>query len=160
MKADELRVEAERRNLSTSGTKAELIARLEKSDRMVAEQPADAGMFPVEQEVQGVSDPEPSEGTEPESPTGPESPEDEGSTPDSVLFEYATLLRALVAEISVRLEQEAVQPLAELEPTVAGPRSAAVVVELRRVRSMLAAVRDDLRRLDSAAARLARSASL
>src|SRR5690606_40248741 len=73
MKADELRVEAERRNLSTSGTKAELIARLEKSDRMVAEEPADAGMFPVEQEVQGVSDPEPSEGRSEERRVGEES---------------------------------------------------------------------------------------
>jgi hypothetical protein len=131
LNADKLREQAVKRDLQTSGTKAELIARLEDAD---AEQA-------TAKKVRGnalLAD-------------------DRTVNVDETLA-FADRLRALTDEMSEQLTKEITEPLSDFESTVDDPRSAVLAATSRRVRGHVEDVLRDLRMLSAAAGTLAQDA--
>lgn len=124
LKADELREQAGRRDLSTSGTKPELIARLEQAD--------------VDQAAAK------------EAKSNPLLAEDRTVDVDATLS-YTDRVRALADEIGDRLTKEVVEPLTAFEANVSDIRSDVLVASARRVRGHIDDLRRDLRALAASA---------
>lgn len=129
--ADKLREQAGKRDLSTSGTKPELVARLEAAD---AEQATDK-----------------------KAKANPMLADDRTVAVDDALA-FAAGVRELAADIEKRLTVEVVDPLTDFETTVSDPRSGALVGSSRRLRGHVDDVLRDLRALSAAAGALGQDA--
>lgn len=124
LNADKLREQAGKRNLPTSGTKAELVARLEQAD-------ADKV-------------------TAKEAKSNPLLADDRTVDVDSTLA-YTDRVRALADEIGDRLAKEVVEPLTAFEANVSDVRSDVLVASARRVRGHIDDLQRDLRALAASA---------
>lgn len=131
LKADDLREQADKRNLPTSGTKAELIARLEQAD---ADQAAAK-----------------------EAKSNPLLAEDRTVNVDETLA-FTDRVRALADEIGEQLTAEVVEPLAGFEANVSDARSDVLVASARRVRGHVDDLLRDLRALSAAAGAMGQDA--
>lgn len=131
LKADELREQAGKRELSTSGTKPELIARLEAAD--------------TEQETAKTAKANPLLA-------------DDSTVDVEEALAFTDRVRALAEEIGEQLTKEVVEPLAEFEATVTGGRSDMLTAAARRVRSTVDDLQRDLRVLSGAAGAMGQDA--
>lgn len=129
--ADKLREQAEKRDLPTSGTKPELVARLEAADTDKA--------------------------TAEKAKANPLLADDRSVNVDETLA-FADRVRALADEIGDKLRTDVVEPLTEFEATVVDPRSGALMASARRVRGHVDDLQRDLRALASAAGAMGQDA--
>ncbi|MFG1659068.1 SAP domain-containing protein [Micromonospora chersina] len=129
--ADQLREQAEKRDLPKSGTKPELIARLEAADR-------DQATAPAEEPTQ-------------EAKANPLLADDGTVSVDDALA-FTDQVRALAEEISDRLTAEVVEPLTGFETNVSAEgRSEVLTAASRRVRGHVDDLMRDLRALSASA---------
>lgn len=171
MNADKLRAEAESRQLPTSGTKAELISRLETADaeqstpdteRPVANEAAPAELAePVTTHPATDTTPEPVEKTAAEQDKDRVANAQAASLIDNDrkvnrdgVYEFATSIRALTDDIEARLMDEVDSPLGDAQTMVDDPNSGVLVAGAHRLRAQVENVRRELRTLNSAAASL------
>ncbi|MBM0235951.1 hypothetical protein JNW88_00415 [Micromonospora sp. ATA32] len=131
MTADKLREQASKRDLPTSGTKPELVARLDAAD---AEQ-----------------------ATTDTAKANPLLADDRTINVDETLA-FAGRVRALADEIGEQLTKEVVEPLTDFEATVSDPRSGVVTASTRRVRGTVDDLQRDLRILAAAAGAMGQDA--
>lgn len=140
----ELRDELRERDLPTSGTKDELVARLEDADAAQADEEATAG----EEE----SDEAPAVSAGLINAAGEHNLE--------AIAEFGTEARALVEEILGQLEDDLIAPLADFEARHTDAAAAASVAASRAVRAHMDDVRRHLSALAVACQALATAASL
>lgn len=131
LNVDDLRSEAKRRELSASGTKAELVARLETADaEQAAAQAAKANPLLAGDRTVDV---------------------------DAALA-FADDVRTLAGEMGERLTVEVSGPLAEMEGSVADPNAGRLLAASRRLRGHVDDVQRALRALSAAAGTLGQDA--
>ena len=169
MTAEDLRDELRDRGLPVSGTKPELLARLEADDREAADRDADASVegngapgatdylsdkTAVERATAETRDAEPEKGKRGKKAERHPMLAKDNTVDADALFAFTGDVRALADELSERLDTEITERIDGLERDIDDPRSGVLLAGKQRLLGAVTDVKRQLQGLHAAAAAL------